>query len=167
MVAGDGRSFTVDVALAADAPRTLRRMRVVAGSATVPFTLPELANFLVTELQPEVDSVSPIVLITGDPPLTFFMRGRNLQNATAIRFVPATGIVVGSNLNVNASGTEATVSITVAPTAPVGNRVAVIETPAEVRAAPPEQRTRSRSPTALRRVTAGSWHHSLVCKTAH
>ena len=102
----------------------------MAGSATVPFTLPELANFLVTELQPEVDSVSPIVLITGDPPLTFFMRGRNLQNATAIRFVPATGIVVGSNLNVNASGTEATVSITVAPAAPVGNRVAVIETPA-------------------------------------
>ena len=56
-----------------------------------------------TELLPEVDSVSPIVLITGDPPLTFFVRGRNLQNASAIRFVPANGIVVGSNLNVNAA----------------------------------------------------------------
>ena len=45
VIAGDGRSATVDVTIAADAPRTLRRLRVVAGSVTVPFTLPELANF--------------------------------------------------------------------------------------------------------------------------
>lgn len=130
VVTGDGRSATVNVAVAADAPRTLRRLRVVAGSETVPFTLPELANFLVTEALPEVDSVSPIALITGDPPLTFFVRGRNLQSATAMRFVPGSGITVGSNLSVNASGTEATVSITVAPTAPVGTRVAIIDTAA-------------------------------------
>ena len=130
VIAGDGRSATVNVTIAADAPRTLRRLRVVAGSVTVPFTLPELANFSVTEVLPEVDSVSPIVLITGDPPLTFFVRGRHLQSASAIRFVPGDGIVVGSNLNVNAAGTEATVSITVAPTAPVGSRVAVIDTAA-------------------------------------
>lgn len=128
--AADGRSVSVEIAVAADAPRTLRRLRVLAGSSVVPFTLPELGVFLVTEPQPELDSVSPIVLRAGNPPLSFVMRGRNLQGATAIRFVPATGITVGTDLAVNAGGTEASVSITVAADAPTGTRVAVIDTPA-------------------------------------
>ncbi len=130
VVAADGRSFTVDLTIAADAPRTLRKLRVLAGSTAVPFTLPELATFLVTEPQPEIQSVAPIVLRTGQPPLAFTVRGRNLQGATAVRFVPPNDIVVGTNLAVNASGTEATVSITVPAGTANGQRVVVIETPA-------------------------------------
>jgi YD repeat-containing protein len=130
IVAADGASFRVDLTIAADAPRTLRRLRVLAGTTAVPFTLPELAAFLVTEPTPEVHSVAPIVLRTGQPPLTFSVRGRNLQGATAVRFVPAADIVVGSNLAVNAAGTEATVSVTVPAGAANGQRVVVLETPA-------------------------------------
>jgi YD repeat-containing protein len=129
-VAGDGRSATFDVTVTADAPRTLRRLRVLAGTAPVPFSQAELGSFLITQPVPVLDSVAPISLRAGDPPLVFTLRGRNMQLPSAVRFVPGTGIVVGTDLSANAEGTAATVSITVQAGAPTGQRTVVIETPA-------------------------------------
>jgi YD repeat-containing protein len=129
-VAPDGRSATLDVTAAADAPRTLRRLRVLAGTQTVPLSAPELGAFLVTLPVPVLESVAPLNLRAGDPPLSFTVRGKNLHGLTAIRFQPDTGIAVGSNITVDGAGASATVSVTVAAGASTGPRVVVVETPA-------------------------------------
>jgi hypothetical protein len=129
-VAGNGSAVSFDLTAAADAPRTLRRLRVLAGNQPVPMSLPELGVFLVSQPLPVIESVAPVNLVAGDPPLSFTVRGRNLQLLSAIRFEPPTGITVGNDITVSADGGTANVSVTVQGSAVASSRVVVVETPA-------------------------------------
>src|SRR2546428_333329 len=81
-IAADGRSLTVPVTLAADAPQTLRTVRVLAGTASIAFSDPAAAIFRVTPPPARIDSISPIVLQIGAPLTTLTLRGVNFQNAS-------------------------------------------------------------------------------------
>lgn len=129
-VAADGRSATVSVQIASNAPQTLRGLAVRAGAVLLPFTDPSQANFRVTPPVPRVDSVTPNTLQIGAGTAPLVVRGVNFQNATEVRFVPANGVTVSVPPAVGAGGTEATVNVTVAAGAAAGPRAVVLVTPA-------------------------------------
>lgn len=129
MVAADGRSASVELAIAPDAPQSLRTVQVLAGAAPIVFANAAAALFRVTAPAPRIDSVSPIVLQTGATAVELTLRGVNFENAERVDILPPTDIAV-SPPTVAADGTTATVAITVASTAVTGPRVVTITTPA-------------------------------------
>lgn len=128
-IAPDGRSLTLPLTIAADAPQTLRTIQVFAGGTAVPFATPAASQFRVTAPPPRIDSVTPIVLQVGQPAVMVTLRGREFQNASAVRVVPADEIVVSVPPAVNPAGTEITVNMSAAANAATGPRVLVVVTP--------------------------------------
>ncbi len=128
-VAPDGRSVTVPVTVAADAPRTVRK--IVLAGAQQPYipARPDADQILVTLPVPEVFSIDPIVVASGSSGVTLTVRGRNLQGAQTVTFTPGTGISVGATPTVNADGTVVTVLFSVGPLAPAGEHVVTVATP--------------------------------------
>lgn len=129
MIDADGRSLTVPLGIAADAPRTLRTVRVLAGSTLVPPAPASATQFLVTVPQPRIDSVSPLYLQVGQPLTTLTVRGANFQNLQQLRIVPLDGITLGTP-SVNTAGTEIVLNISAAADAALGPRIVVAETAA-------------------------------------
>ncbi len=128
-VSADGKSVTVSLSIAADAPQTLRALRVRAGALQVPFSDSAVAQFRVTAPIPAIESITPIVYVIGAAPVTATVRGVNLQNAQLVRADPADGVSIAVPV-VNAAGTELTVAISVAASAVAGSRVLVVASPA-------------------------------------
>jgi hypothetical protein len=128
--AADGRSVTVPAAIAADAERTVRRVRVFAGVQEIVFADARSAQFRVTTALPQVLGIDPIAIEAGAGAVTLRVAGRNLQSAEAVRIVPPDGIGVSAPPSVNAQGTEATVSISAAAGTAPGPRAVVVVTPA-------------------------------------
>lgn len=124
-VSADGKSVTVGLTIAADAPQTLRALRVRAGTLQVPFSDPASAQFRVTAPLPVIQSVTPIVYVIGAAPVTATVRGINLQNAQLMRADPDDGISIAAPV-VNAAGTELIAAISVAASAVTGSRVLVV-----------------------------------------
>jgi len=125
----DGRTVNVTVTVASDAPQTLRTVRLLAGSAPVPFANSNAALFRVSAPVPEFDWISPVVLEVGAPAVTLTISGRNLQNAQSVRIDPPAGITV-SPPTVNAQGTQATFTVSAAAGSATGARVVILTTPA-------------------------------------
>lgn len=125
----DGRRVTVALAIAADAPQTPRRLAVSANGNPVPVLAAEATTFSVTAPQPVLDSISPLHVVAGEPPVTLTLRGRNFRNATFVRAVPGSGLALGWPPTVNAEGTEATVSLVAAADTAPGSRAVALETP--------------------------------------
>lgn len=128
-VAPDGKSLTVPVAVDASAPQTWRTVRLLAGTAVIPFAAPDTSLFRVAAPAPVLDSVTPNYLQTGQSAVTFTVRGTNLQGATAVRLEPAGGVTVANPPTVNADGTSLTVNITASAAAATGPRALVVTTP--------------------------------------
>jgi hypothetical protein len=130
VAAPDGKSVTVSVSIAADAPQVVRAVKVMAGTASIPFSSLNAAMFRVILPVASVDSVDPIVLPIPSSALTLGMNGINFQNASAIRITPSTGVTVANPPAVSADGKRATASISVASGTAGGQRVVTIVTPA-------------------------------------
>lgn len=128
-VAGAG-SASVSVDIAADAPQTLRRVRVLAGAQEIAFVDPARALFRVTAPQPAVSAIDPIAIQAGAAPVTLTVFGSNFQNAERVSVVPADGMTIGLPPVVNAQGTEIRVSVGAAAGAAPGPRAVVVTTPA-------------------------------------
>ena len=129
-IAPDGRSLTVPVTLASDAPQTLRTVRLLAGTVLLSFSDPAQALFRVTAPQPVIDSISPIILQIGGPLTTLTVRGQNFQNATQVSMVPSTGLTISSPPSVSTDGTSLSVTISAVAGALAGDRAVVVVTPA-------------------------------------
>lgn len=127
MIDADGRSLSVQLTIDSDAPRTLRTVRVLAGSALVPSAPAEATQFLVTVPQPRIDSVNPLYLQVGQPLTTLTVRGANFQNLQQVRIVPPGDITLGTP-SVNTSGTEIVLNISAAANAALGPRIVLVET---------------------------------------
>ena len=127
--AADGKSVTAELAIALDAPQTVRAVKALAGAAEVPFASAGSAQFRVTLPQPELNSISPIAIQRAQAPQPLLIRGRNLKDASQVQVLPPEGMVV-SLPTVNAAGTEATVNISAAADAATGPRVVTVTTPA-------------------------------------
>jgi hypothetical protein len=128
-VSADGRTVTVSLTIAANAPQTLRALRVRAGALDVPFSDPSAAQFSITAPPPSIESVTPLVYTIGAAPLEMTVRGTNLQAAQLVRALPADGVAI-SPPAVNSAGTELTATISIAPSAAPGARVIVVATAA-------------------------------------
>ncbi len=128
-VAADGRSLTVPITLATDAPQTLRTVKVLAGTTVLPAAPISVTQFRVTTPQPQIDSVSPLYLQVGQPLTTLTVNGKNFQNIQQVSVVPPTDVTIGVP-SVDASGTTITVSISASATAVLGPRVVVVQTAA-------------------------------------
>ncbi|MBI4400517.1 MAG: hypothetical protein HY581_02655 [Nitrospirae bacterium] len=78
---------------------------------------------------PEITRIAPTWGSSGWV-ISLTLEGRNLQSASEVRFVPATGMVVEDAPVVNSEGTVATVKVTILVHAPLGPRLVVVRTPA-------------------------------------
>lgn len=122
-IAADGRSLTVPVTVAAGAAQTARRVLLRDGAADeVLFATPASAVVRVVGSEPRIDSISPIQVVAGQS-FVLTIRGVNLFGVSAVTATPSTGLSISVSPAGNASGTEVTVAISVAPDAPGGPRV--------------------------------------------
>ena len=129
-VAADGKSLTVNLAIDPAAPRTVRRVDVLAGATAIPFTNSTAGQFLVTSPQPEIDSITPLFLQVGAAPSQLTVRGKNFDLAQAVRIVPPDGVIVSASPVVSADNRSLTVNISAAAGAVLGARSVVVVTPA-------------------------------------
>jgi YD repeat-containing protein len=129
-VAPDGKSIAVPVAIASDALQTMRKVKVMVGASEIPFASPEASQFRVSLPIPELDSITPITLQTGQQPVPLVVRGRNFQNASAVKITPANDTTLTTPPAVNGDGTEITVNVSAAANAVPGARLVTVVTPA-------------------------------------
>ncbi len=128
----DGKSLSASLTIAADAPRTMRAVKVLAGATVIPFSDIRQSQFQVTAPLPRIDSVSPVNLAVGTGPVMLTVRGINFKDASLVSVSPAAGIIVSQPPVVNADATEITVSVTIDSAASTGPRVVTVTTPAGV-----------------------------------
>jgi YD repeat-containing protein len=129
-VAPDGKSIAVPVAMESGASTTIRKVKVLAGSSEIPFASPEASQFRVSLPLPELDSITPITLQIGQQPVPLVVRGRNFQNASAVKITPPNDMTITTPPAVNGDGTEITVNISAAANAVPGARLVTVVTPA-------------------------------------
>jgi hypothetical protein len=122
---------SIPIAIAADAPATTREVTVNAVGGPLRFSEASAGRIRVGPGVPRFDSISPILGRQGEK-VTLTIRGANLQGATAVTATPPEGIVFSSTWTVNATGTELTVDMAVAPDAPLGSRVTQVHVPGAV-----------------------------------
>ncbi|MFN3811753.1 MAG: RHS repeat domain-containing protein [Roseateles asaccharophilus] len=134
-VAPDGRSVSVAVTAASDAPLGLRRLKLVAAGVALPFAAPEEPLLLVTPVLPVLDSIEPPTAKPGST-IALTLRGRNFLNAQSVQVSPAAGVSIGS-VNVDAEGKLATVSLIIDAAAAKGARTVTLQTPAGSTSATP------------------------------
>ncbi|HET7159829.1 MAG TPA: RHS repeat domain-containing protein, partial [Burkholderiales bacterium] len=128
-IAPDGLSVTVPVSVAADAPRTVRK--VILTGAQQPYlpSRPDANQLLIAVPAPELSSIDPLVIAAGTTSATFTVRGRNLQNAQRVNISPPDHISLAAPPVVNADGTLLTTGISIALVATTGDRIVSVTTP--------------------------------------
>jgi YD repeat-containing protein len=127
-VAPDGRSVSVPVTVAANAPATVRKVTLAGSGQPYLAARPGADQILVTLPAPEIDSIDPIFATTGTTAATLTIRGRNLQAPEAVTFSPGSGISVSATPVASADGTRLTVNFSVAPLASAGPHVVRVHT---------------------------------------
>lgn len=125
---GDGRSLAFDLTASASAPLSARRVIVRAGAVSIDTAERNAPSVLVTPVAPIIESIEPAGVAAGST-FELLLRGRNFQNATAVRITPSAGITIGP-VTVNADGTRATANVSVQAAAAVGPRVVSLVAPA-------------------------------------
>jgi hypothetical protein len=125
--AADGSYCEVTIDIAADAPVSERTV-LLAGVAAYPAS-PAANLFRVTFPAPQLLSLIPDFGVTGTN-FILQVNGRNLQQPTAVTFVPPDGISVANPPTVSGDGSLASVRIFISPSAQLGARVVRITTPA-------------------------------------
>jgi len=128
-ISPDGTQVSVPLSLTATASAGLRGVRVLRGTAQVPFIPPGTNTFGVGAGALRIDSITPILEYQGDT-FSMLIRGANFQGVTAVTATPGTGLTIDTQPSVNAAGTEVTVNIFIAPDAPLISHVIQVVTPA-------------------------------------
>jgi YD repeat-containing protein len=128
--AADGKSVNASVAIAANAPKTMRTVKAWAGVTGIPFSDARQSQFQVTAPIPRIDSVTPVNLAVGTGPVALSVRGVNFKDASLVSVSPAAGITLSQPPLVNADSSEISVNVTVAANAAAGQRVVTVTTPA-------------------------------------
>ena len=124
-----GTELSVPITVAADAPAGWREMTLNTATGKVPFADTARGRFYLGTGVPSLDSIEPILATQGTT-LTLIVRGQNLQNATAMTATPPDGVQLTFPITVNATGTQLTVPMYIAPDAPLSSRVIRVVTPA-------------------------------------
>lgn len=125
----DGLRLSLPVTIAADAPRSLRRLVLTSASGRVAFSQPEGDQFAVVAPVPEFTSTSPQVWLAGQT-VAVTVLGRNLTGVQAIALQPGGGVNIVAPYTVNAEGTQLNFNAQLAADAASGPRTLVITTAA-------------------------------------
>lgn len=128
-ISGDGLRLSLPVTIAADAPRSLRRLVLTTATDRVPFSQPEGDQFAVVAPVPEFTSTSPQVWLAGQT-VAVTVRGRNLSGVQSIALQPVGGVNIVAPYTVNAEGTQLSFNAQLAADAVSGPRTLVITTAA-------------------------------------
>ncbi|VAW76526.1 hypothetical protein MNBD_GAMMA13-1737 [hydrothermal vent metagenome] len=132
VVAADGNSLTVEVSISLDAPQTRRRVAVVDSGVILPPSVPAAILFTVTGFEPVIESVQPLLVEIGVPPVRLTIRGQFLDNAAGVVTLPPDDGVAISAPVVSADGRSLSVDIVASAGVTPGDRVVVVQTPAGV-----------------------------------
>jgi hypothetical protein len=125
-----GTSLTFKLTIDAAATRAVRRIVLKVGSAAVPFVTSSRSQFLVTGPQPQIDSITPQLVLPGQSGVLLTLRGSNLQDVTGVRYEPAQGVASPGLVSaVGTEGKQATVSVNVAADAQSGPRTLIAVSP--------------------------------------
>ncbi|MDP2073694.1 RHS repeat domain-containing protein [Hydrogenophaga sp.] len=125
----DGLRLSLPVTIAADAPRSVRRLVLTSASGRVAFSQPEGDQFAVVAPVPEFSSTSPQVWLAGQT-VAVTVQGRNLSGVQAIALQPGGGVNIVAPYTVNAEGTQLNFNAQLAADAASGPRTLVITTAA-------------------------------------
>ncbi|MCA1778619.1 MAG: hypothetical protein LC637_04335, partial [Xanthomonadaceae bacterium] len=130
--ADDNRFVRVPVAVDEQAAALPHRLVVVEpgadGNAPISFVTARAGQLQVAGDAPVIASISPIVTLP-DEVFSLLIRGLNFEQATAVRVTPDQGVSVGSQLSINADGTELSVSLDVSQAAEPGPRLIQVIAP--------------------------------------
>lgn len=131
VASADGRSLTFVVRVDSQASLGLRRL-VLVNAAGLPVTaaMPDDGTFLVSAPIPELDSVSPAIVLTGAADVRVTVRGQNLQNTSEVRIEPAAGVRVAGPFVVSDGGRTLSFTLGADAGAASGVRTVVVSTPA-------------------------------------
>jgi len=126
---GDGSQVSFTVSIDANAPKTLRKVVLLAADTPVPFLNEAKSRFLVTGEVPVLDgSITPQVVVAGGSRADLTIRGRYLADVIGVSLLPPDGMSVLGIPTASADGSSLSVSVQAASSAAVGPRVVVVTT---------------------------------------
>lgn len=122
----EGTSLSMQVAVAADAPRTPRRMTLQTPTGRLTFSKPDADQFLVVAPPPTLISITPQVIPAGTT-RNLVVRGQNFSDLLSVQIEPSTGLTVGAAA-VSDGNTVLTVGVQASAGAPTGVRTLIVNT---------------------------------------
>lgn len=127
VVAADGSSVSQGVAIAGDAPQTLRGVQLSSGTARIPSATGVEATLVIGPGVPDIVSLATILARQGES-LSLVIRGSNFRDVVEVLAEPASGLVFGQSPTVAADGSQITVGLFIPADAPLGGRVIRVRT---------------------------------------
>jgi YD repeat-containing protein len=128
VINSQGTQLTVDVGVDINAPKTTRRLELkIANGAIVEFPYPAKSNFLVAAPAPEMISITPQVIKSGQT-VTMAVRGKNFRDVIGVRFEPNQGLSALLPVQANPEGSELSFLLSAASNAPTGPRTMIVTT---------------------------------------
>lgn len=128
-VGSDGKSVTVPLSVAVDAPVTSRQIVLSSASGVYPVARPDADRILITLPRPEILSIDPLFGTPGMSSLNISVRGRNLQSVQSLSISPPDGVTFGTSPTANADGTQLSAVMNIASSAALGPRVITVNAP--------------------------------------
>jgi hypothetical protein len=135
-VAADGTTLSFTATAASDAAAGPRRLVVRdSAGALLTFADPSRSTVTLTTGAPSIESVEPLQAIAGST-VSLVVRGRHLQGAR-LQLLPADGIEVDVQPQVNVEGTQLTATLRIAAGAPLGAKTIQVVTASGASSAEP------------------------------
>jgi len=128
-VATDGKTITLPVSIASDAPQSVRNVQVLRNGVPLPASSASASQFLVTGLIPVLESVSPTHVVIGATPVPVTLRGRFFDGAQQVRLLPPDGVSVSSP-TVSGDGNSLVINVSAIAGSVAGTRMVVVDSPA-------------------------------------
>lgn len=128
-VSPDGRQASLPVTVAANAATGLRSLGLQSGGVTLRPAVLGADDIDIVLPRPQILSVAPITLTAGSTVSEFVIRGRHLQDVTAVEVRGGAGLRLGSTLTLSPDGSSLTVGLQVLASAAPGPRVIVLSSP--------------------------------------
>ena len=125
---GDGTQLSFTVAVDAGAAIGTRQLVVRSADVPVVFARQEDGVFLIAAPIPLIDSITPAIVVAGQPATTLILRGANLSNVIGVRVEPSAGVSVIGQVTSNAAATQLEFSLQAAAGTPSGARVIIVQT---------------------------------------
>jgi IPT/TIG domain len=128
VISQDGKALSVAISVQESAAKGGRRLWVSTANSSLTFVNPEDAAFLIAAPSPVLQSVSPQVIVAGQPALKLTVRGINMRDIVGVRFEPAQGISAVGGFTANAEGTLLEFNVQADASAISGPRVVIVQT---------------------------------------